>query len=412
MKTKKFLAHCNAVMLLIGYLSMHAVLSVVGIGNTRLASIIYDGLQLLLSVYLIVNSSKGIFAEKGKSVLIVLSLIMLLFTLRMIIDVFWGPFSSIISSIQKLNDILLTVGCVFFPAWAMICTRNEIDIQIVSKSVFWSGLITCIVTIISIRVRGILFEEERMVIGGGLHSLAIAKLGAIEIMASLHMLLNGKRGKIWYMVGLAAGIFLALASGSRGGVAGVAIAIGIYLVASLRKRLLLMLLGIMFVVLFIVNLVPILEWIGHYFPVFSGRMLLSIEESDQGGRDAIRQQCLNLISQYPIFGYGYRLNSDLTGYGPHNGILEVFLCLGIPLGLLFVYVVYIKGFVYSLAMMSDRRFVFPCLITVFSIVSSMSSEALTSGVFVFAIIMASISYYHIFKKTAEHISNKMILFRN
>lgn len=391
-----FLIQCNPILLLVGYVLMHSVLSLMG-QNTRVASVIFDGVLLFMSIYIIAVCSKDFIIEKGKSLLTVLSVLLILYALRMVFDVYAGPFSMEIPHSSMWNDILLTVGGSFFPTWAMISSRKYIKLDAVVKGVFIAGLIACVFAFLNIRINGFSYEEGRLTLGGGLHTLALARLGAIEVIAALHMFLNGGKKRICYVAGILIGGFIALASGSRGGVAGVVVAIGIYMVVGARKRPLLMALGAILVFLFMLDVVQILEWVGNYFPVFSDRMLDSIVESDQGGRELLRQKAVNLIYENPIIGYGYRLSSDSTGYGPHHGILEVLLCLGIPVGALFCYFVYLKGAIYSVAMMSDKRYVFPCLMAVFSFVTSMSSSSLSTNSFDFSMALLGVAYYYNYK---------------
>ncbi len=407
-KVKYYIIQYNAVLFLLGYLLMHAVSFVAFDGASRSASIVYDAFQAILSLYVMGVCYKNIVVEPRRSLLTALAIIMTLYAVRIFIDIFVGPFSTILSSQVMWNDFLQIVGVSFLPTWSIISSRKHIDIEKVSEGVFWVGLIVCVLIVLGFRLRGMVdsFEEERITAGGGLSSLAIAKVGAIEVIAALYMLLNGKKNKIIYIVGLILGGFIMLASGSRGGVAGCVIAIAVYLIWSTRKKTLLMLLGVTAVVLFFVNLVPILMWLSDYFPVLSNRMLAAVIEADQSGRQTLREQALYLISDNSIFGYGYRLNTDVSGYGPHNGLLEVFLCLGLPIGILFSYFIYAKGIWYALLMIEDRRFVFASLMAIFAIVSSMSGSSLSTSSFDFALAFVGIAYYYHFHRTPSHHLHK------
>lgn len=387
----------NAVMFLLGYWLMHSALSVVAGGSSRTASVVFDGVQLALSIYIIVGCHKDFAIEKGKSLLSVFSIALILYALRMVIDIYAGPFSNTLPESQMWNDVLLTVGACFFPTWAMISSRKYIDIQTVSKLIFWVGTVTCLFAIVNIRMQGISYESDRVEASHGLHPLALVKLGSIEVMAAIHMLINCKGHRIWiYALGLILGGFVALASGSRGGVAGFIIAIGVYLVMSAKKKPFLMALGIIAIILFVINIVPILEWLGNYFPIFSHRMLATVMEGDTSEREDYFQRAIQYISENPLSGYGYRVNADATGYQPHNGILELFLCLGIPLGIIFTYYIYVKSVLYSILLMVDKRFVLVCLMCIFSLASSMSGSSLSTNIFDWSIALVGIAYYYHF----------------
>jgi len=403
-----YIIQYNAVLFLLGYLLMHAVSFVAFGGASRTASIAYDAFQSILSLYVICICYRDFFIEPQKPLFSALAIIMILYTVRIYIDIFSGPFSRILSKQVMWNDFLQIVGVSFLPTWSLICSRKYINIEIISNGVFWVGLAVCVLTTLGFHFLGMMdsLEEERMSAGGGLNTLALAKIGAIEIIAALYMLFNYKKNKIIYFVGLAIGFYVMMASGSRGGVAGLVIAIAVYLTWATRKKQFLMLIGVITVVLFFVNLIPILIWLSDYFPIFSNRMLATIIEADQSGRQELREQALKLIFENPIFGYGYRLNADITGFGPHNGILEIFLCLGIPVGIFFTYFVYAKGVWYALLMMADRRFIFASLMAIFSIVSSMSSNSLSTGSFDFALVFIGIAYYYHFRYSPSHSINK------
>lgn len=394
-KTKYILIQLNVVMLLLGYWLMHSTLSFVSGESSRTASIVFDGVQLALSIYIIAACHKDFAIEKCKSLLSVLSITLILYALRMVLDIYIGPFSDTLPKSQMWNDVLLTVGAYFFPIWAIISSRKHIDIQTVTKWIFAVGTITCIFVMMNISMQGISYEEGRVEAGQGLSTLSLAKLGSIEVIAAIHMLMNSKGRRIWvYALGLILGCFVALASGSRGGVVGFVVAFGVYLVMSARQKPFLMAVGITVVILFAINIVQILEWLGGYFPIFSNRMLATIVEGDTSEREDYFQKAIQYIGENPLTGFGYRVNADLTGYQPHNGILEIFLCFGIPLGIIFTYYIYIRSAIYSFVMMNDKRFVFVSLICIFSLASSMSGSSISSNVFDWSIALTGIAYYY------------------
>lgn len=398
-KFKYFYIQFHAAVFLLGYLLMHSMLSAMTGGASHEASIVYNGFILLSSFYVIALCKKDIIIEGRKSLLMSLSIVMILYALRIFFDIYAGPFSRIVPQRDMWDDFLRTVGGTFFPTWAIICSRKYIDIEKISELSFWFGLATCLFTFYILRTHGIgSYEEERVDIGGGLHTLSLVKLGAIEIMAALHVILN-KQKKVLCLFGyfgLLLGVFIALASGSRGGVVGVVIAIFVYIIMQNQKRLFFMLLGAIVVALFVINIVPILTWLSDYFPVFSNRMLETIVDSDTSNRDILWEKTINLISDNSILGYGYRLNADATGYGPHNGLLEVALCLGIPISVIFLCYVYIKGLIYAARMMVDRRFVFISLMCISAIVSSLSGSSLSNNIFNFSLALVGIAYYYHF----------------
>lgn len=413
-KIKYLYIQFHASVFLLGYLLMHTVLSAITGGASHGASIAFNGFMLVSSIYVMAICHGDIIIEHGKNFLNVFSIVMILYSLRMFFDIYSGPFSMIVPLKNMWDDFLRTVGGTFLPTWAIISSRRYIDIEKISTLSFWFGLVTCLFTIYILQTQGITsYEEGRVDLSSGLHSLSLVKLGAIEIIAALHVIINNKKKLIWFVgcLGLILGGFIALISGSRGGVVGVVIAIAVYIIMRNRKRPLLMLVSSIVVMIFIINIVPILTWISDFFPVFGNRMLEAVIDMDTSNRDILWEQAMGFILENPVLGYSYRLNTDLTGYGPHNGILEVALCLGIPIAALFVYYAYIKAFKYATIMMLDHRYIFVSLITVFAIVSSMSSTSLSNGIFDFAISIVGIAYYYSRRNLPKkyHIANVKIL---
>lgn len=400
-KTNYLIIQLHAVMLLVGYYFMHSVVGVVLGGSTRFISIVYDGIQLVLSLYVVFLCHRNIRIERGKSVLSFLLLLMFLYSLRIVYDMAAGPFVGRIPQSWFRNDFLMIVVSTFTAVWAVIVGRKWIDLDIITQLVFWLGLITILCIVYSMRINGLVnsYQDDRLDGGQGLGTLALCKIGAIEAIASLHLILNIKKHKasfLFALLGLVLGVWLMLASGSRGGVAGFVIALGVYFLFSSRRNVILSVVAIIIVTLIVVNIVPILLWVSDYFPIFGQRMLNAVLENDQSSRQELRKAAINLILENPLFGYSYRLNPIETGFLPHNGILDVFLALGIPVGFLFVFFIYIKGMVMSLKMMTNTVFFFPSVFAVFVLVSSMSSSSLANREFDFAITVLAIAYYYFY----------------
>lgn len=402
-KTNIFIIQLHAVMLLLGYYFVHSVVGVMTGGSTRLTSIIYDGVQLAMSLYVLAICRRDLRIEKRCSSLSFLLVLMLLYALRIVYDMFSGPFVGRIPQAWFLNDFLTIAVCTFTAVWAIIVSRKWLDLDKIVRLVFWLGIITIVCVIYTIRVNGVgdSYQNERLDGGQGLGTLALCKIGAIEAIASIHLLLNPKRNKalvLFFLLGLIIGGWLMFASGSRGGVVGFVIALGVYFLFSSRRSILLSLAAILVVLLVIANIVPIILWVSDYFPVFGQRMLNAILENDQSSRQELRNLAIQHILENPLLGFSYRLNPIETGFLPHNGVLDVFLALGVPIGILFVFFVYIKGFIMSVKMMTNRYFFFPTVIAVSAIVSSMSSSSLSNGGFDFAVAFVAIMYYYYYKE--------------
>ena len=404
-KTRYFVIQLNAVMLLLGYWFFHAIVTLVIGESSRVMSIVFDGIQLIMSLYVIAVCHRDFVIEEKGTGLVFFSILLVLYSLRMFIDMIGGPFVGKLPTEVFLNDILLTVVGTFIPVWSFIISRKYIDVDTVVKFIFWVGLI--IILAVRLNAQNIgnidVYEEERMSGGQGLGSLVLVKVGAFVVMAAIHLLLNplSKRKylKIFYVLGLMMGVWIALASGARGGVVGLVIAVGTYFVFSSRHTVFLIVIAVIAVILVIVNIVPILTWLSDFFPVFGRRMLATVIENDQSDRQELRRQAIEITLNHPFFGYSYRMLPTPTGFRTHNGILEVSIALGIPVTILFIYFVYIKGVFLSLKNMINKSLIFPTTAAIFALSSSMSSSSISNGAFDFSVCFLFIACYYYLKQS-------------
>ena len=404
-KTRYFVIQLNAVMLLLGYWFFHAIVTLVIGESSRVMSIVFDGIQLIMSLYVIAVCHRDFVIEEKGTGLVFFSILLVLYSLRMFIDMIGGPFVGKLPTEVFLNDILLTVVGTFIPVWSFIISRKYIDVDTVVKFIFWVGLI--IILAVRLNAQNIgnidVYEEERMSGGQGLGSLVLVKVGAFVVMAAIHLLLNplSKRKylKIFYVLGLMMGVWIALASGARGGVVGLVIAVGTYFVFLSRHTVFLIVIAVIAVILVIVNIVPILTWLSDFFPVFGRRMLATVIENDQSDRQELRRQAIEITLNHPFFGYSYRMLPTPTGFRTHNGILEVSIALGIPVTILFIYFVYIKGVFLSLKNMINKSLIFPTTAAIFALSSSMSSSSISNGAFDFSVCFLFIACYYYLKQS-------------
>lgn len=403
-KNKLFVIQLHAVMSLLGYWLFHAIVILAMGSSSTVFSIVYDAIQLFLAIYVMRICSRDIVVENDCAQLRFFSILLVLYTVRMIYDTAFGPFIGQVSTSMFLFDIIITVGGTFVSVWAIITSRKYIDIDKIVRLVFWFGLATTVAVLLNTNAiwGSDVYEEERVIAGNGLTSQALARLGSIVVMASVHLLFNNEKRRVMkaiYAAGLILSLWLALASGARAAVAALLIALGIYYVFSSRRNPLLIATALVAVVFIVINIVPILIWISDYFPVFGQRMLLTILEDDQSGRQEIRRLAWDVTINHPIFGYSYRLYGSESGYRAHNGILEVSIALGLPITILYVYYVYVRGMMIAVKNMVNRQLLFPTTMGVFALVASMAGSSISNAVFDFAFCILVIScYYNNFKK--------------
>ena len=389
-----YLCNIHAAMSIMGYWLLLSVLGLVLNQTSSVMSVVYEMLQLALAIFVILSCWSYIL-EKGKSFLMFFMFFMAIYTIRMLFDMIGGPFSLILPRSVFLKDFSLSFFGVFVSLYAIIWSRRYIDIELQVRLIFWMAFVSLVVIMLTLRSKGMLdsYEEDRVDVGRGVGSLAYVKIGAIEVLCALHLLLNSKKKSLLYVVGLVLGLWATFVAGSRGGLVALVIALGFWWIMSSRRNPLYTIVPVSVLILALMNIVPILNFLSRYFPVIGERLLYSYLENDQSGRDALRLQAIKLIGENPIFGYSYRLNSDLTGYGSHNGILDVLLAVGIPFGGMFLYFIYIKGLIMSAKLMRYREMFFPSVMLIFVLVASMSGSILDkcSG---YAICIFGIVYYY------------------
>lgn len=406
---KIFVIQLHAVASLLGYWFIHSMVILALGSSSTIISIVYDAIQMFLAIYVLNICRRDIVVESECTQLKFFSLLLVLYTLRMFYDMAFGPFVGQVSTSSFLFDIILTVGGKFLSVWAIIASRKYIDIDKIVRLVFGIGFATVVAVLLKNDAIGGsgTYEDERMTGGQGLTSQHLARLGSIVVMASLHLLFNKEKRRVmktFYIVGLITSGFLALASGARGAVAGLIVALGVYYVFSTRRSPWLVAMAILSVTMVVINIVPILTWISEYFPVFGRRMLLTILEDDQSGRQEIRNQAWEVTINNPFIGYSYRLLGSEQGFRAHNGILEVSIALGIPITLIYVYFVYVKGMLIAVKNMTNRQLLFPTTMGVFALVASMASSSISNAVFDFAFCILVIACCY--NNNLQKISNK------
>lgn len=398
-KTQYAIIQFHAAVSILGYWCIHSILGIVSSSVNSTTSILYDGFQLMLSLYVIFICRNNMQIGRHCSTLLFYMFLLFLYLIRVFIDMVDGPFSLILPTSIFMNDMFRFIGT-FTAAWAMIASWKYLNLQKIANYVFWIGFVTIICVRAKLVSMGLIdaYLEERMDAGRGLGTLALVKLSAAEVCASIHLLVSryktGIPHKILYILGIIIGLWLNLASGSRGGVVGLVLALGFYWIFSSRRHIFLNVLSLTSIVLIIVYVVPILEWLSHFFPIMSNRMLLTLLENDQSGRELIRQQAWTLILEHPILGYSYRLLPTPTGYGAHNGILNITLALGIPIGFLFIYFVYLKVIIMSIRLTGNNSNLFAVTMAIFALVISISGSGVADSCFNFSIILLAATYYN------------------
>lgn len=390
----------HAAISLVGYWFIQAIFQLLAGTVSSIISITYDAFQLCIALYVMTVCSNDFIVESQRSILKAYSIFMMLYSIRIVYDMLFGPFIGIVSELEMFMNFVMTVLHTFVSVWAMIVSRKYLDIDAIVKLVYRIGIVTVIMVILAIKFRGFgnSFMDERFEGMGGLHSLSLAKLGTIVVLASFHEMINclerNKLKIIIYIVAIILAGWLTLISGARGALVGLVFSMAAYWLFSSKSSPIMTFVAIITVILFIVNIVSILEWLSNYFPIIGKRMLASVLENDQSNREILREKAYAIIFDNPLIGYSYRLNSDSTGYTCHNGILDIALALGIPVCAWFIYICYIKTIAVIRALMRNKYYFFAATLLIANLVSAMAGSAIDNNSFGFAIVLSASIYYY------------------
>lgn len=386
----------HVVLVLFGYWFVSGVANIILGETSQSISIGYRVFQFAVSLYVVFLCRKDIVNIQPNSLPIVCVFALIFFSIRVLLDSIGGVFVSVVPKSWFMKDILYTVVGIFFSAFALFASRKYIDIDRIVTLAFWVGLATIICVLLNLNNLDINIEEERADAGRGLGTLALVKIGAIETLLSLHLIFgNSSKKKLFiYLIGLCLGIVTCLVSGSRGGLVAMILALGMYALVRYRKNIKIFTLCIFVILIIALNIIPILEFIGNYFPIISQRLIATIVENDQSGRAEIRDLAMQKIIDNPILGYSYRLFPSESGYGPHNGILEIFLYTGIPTGILLSSFFYIKSIFLTMRLIDAKKYFFPVCLLIFTLISSISGSLINSIIFWVAVALVCSSYYN------------------
>lgn len=382
-----------AAVALMGYWCTNSIATFAFGDTPSIVSIAYWAVLLAMSI-IVMRICRRDIQIRDNRFLMCYTVIMFAYVIRMFIDMVFGPFVGEVPNTMFLTDILV-VGCgVFVTTFALMSCRHYLDINNICKLIYWIGFIIILIIphITELDVDNMQDAEERMDAGRGMGSLAIVKVGVIEIIVAIHLILNNKR-KYLYIPGLLFAIWTTLAAGSRGGLIALIVALFYYLIINSRKNIFKLLLVVVCLCAVIVYIIPILEWISEYFPVIGYRMLETVVENDQSGREVLREKAYELIYNNPVLGYSYRLVPMPTGYRCHNGILDIFLAFGIPIGLLVLYVAYFKSIIMATSLMDKKEYFMPVVMTIWVLVASMSGSGITDATFCFTMCLLGTIYY-------------------
>ena len=393
--SRYYIIQWQAILIVVGFAAYTTLFyGDVSKGNSSGLSLIYRAFHMLLTLYVLLVCKKGYHFGKNRVELKMYIFFMVCYSLRMLLDVFL--FIDNVPSQYLYFELVFTIGAVFLPITAVIISRKELDSDYIAKSIFWLSLLTIILGIRGIMTHGVDVTEGRVELNSAQGSLSLVISGCILSLSSFYVYYNsiGLLFKFSAVLGFILGLVAALISGSRGGIVAYVVSMSCYLVLRAEKfKIWLILVGCA-LLWCILNIVKVLESLSNYFPVFAERMLYAIETGDESGRDKLREDAINMILDYPILGYSYRINDDLSGAHAHNGILQVAVALGLPLCVVFFYFYYFRTLRISFKIVKSKSLAWWGIMAIYVIVTSLFGSALDLAYFGFFVMMVWIVYYN------------------
>ncbi len=397
MKLDKYnVIQLHVVLVLFGYYFVSSVLNLIIGDIDQTISIGYRLFQFLVSVYVLFLCRKNILEIKGHSLFVICLIAILFFSCRIVFDICFGPFSNLPKALLFRDFFFYVIG-VYFSSFVVFLSCKYINIEKVVLISFWMLFIAIICIILNISNIEIDLNEERLDAGRGLSTLNIIRIGVFEVLLSIHLLLNRNFNiikRIIFIIGLCLGIYTIMISGSRGGLVSLVFSLFIYFLIRNRRNIFKIILILISLIVVLLNIIPILEWIGTYFPVISQRMLLTIVEGDQSDREILREFAMQKIIENPLLGYSYRLFPTEYVWSSHNGILDVLQISGIPIGIFFLYFFYIKTTLLCIKVANNNNFFFPILLLLYSLIYSLSGGLIYSSVFWVSVALLYSYYYN------------------
>lgn len=228
--------------------------------------------------------------------------------------------------------------------FATLKSYNYINLQ---KSLYWIWISLSFVLLSSLFANQLLFAETELIdrqnANVAINTISYGHLGVMGIYLSLFLLMK-ENSKFLFKVLLVFMIVIALYSvlraGSRGPFVGLIIVLLFWVFAKGKNFFLGVFIILFLFALLIVFMEGILNMIGEVAPLMENRLRYTLE-GDNGGRDGLYEMALNAFYQKPILGKQFAIPDP--GGSPtyaHNIILDSIMALGIPGGIMMLYILY------------------------------------------------------------------------
>ncbi|MBN3894909.1 MAG: O-antigen ligase family protein [Nostoc sp. NOS(2021)] len=333
--------------------------------TSRLTTIPYRAIVISLSILVLLfikkktNASNNTKTNKQKkvSLSLLVFIFIIFYTFRIIYDLGY-------------NDLLVKESSEYLLNWFGIClipgiTFLFLDLKSSKKYLYLSWMFLTLASILALPLiaQGQVsktFTEQGRLGGEAFNPISLGHQGGSLLLISLYVLLNRESSKnritkILYIFSLVTGLILLFFAASKGPIIAIIVCVCLLLVSLQRQ-------GVnIFKISGIIVIVAIFANIAFSFSIDSGSGLLERFSSLLNGDDfddsrfvqrpELYQKASELITEYPIFGYGLEIPN--LGY-PHNLILEAFLATGLLGGSLFV-IIYIYAAIKAIGIIMAKN---------------------------------------------------------
>ncbi|WP_312903111.1 O-antigen ligase family protein [Chryseobacterium taichungense] len=307
-------------------------------------------ISFALSLIIILTSLDRI--PKSKKVSIPLLIFLILYSLRMMYDLFINRIYT--NTFPNPTSYLIYLyGLCLLPALAIFCMR-QVNYDWVLK---WSYTLLAIIILLSLAnnlIFGNIIADEdvgetslRAGANKTIGALAFGHLGVSFSILSFYRYMYQKKSKL-FLSGIALGIIVIFMSGSRSPL--ISLFISVYILIAVRKGF--------FKIAFITGLVvlPLVAFWDNIINFFSTvdnkliyRLVDAIKNKKYSGRDILYEQVIKQINNSPFFGDAFLVTEGkMKGFYPHNIILESLMVTGV-FGTIFLFIwiynIFKKGFI-------------------------------------------------------------------
>lgn len=300
----------------------------------------------------------------------------------LIIRIFYDTNFRIDVYINDTRQLWLYIFGIILPAmYSVMISYRDIDLNRAFKWLYVGTVLTLVLSLFN-NTSLLMNNAEITVRTEGnlaLDTISFGHLGTMSLILSLFILNRGGTKlitKILVITVMLLSILIMLRAGSRSPVLALAVVLLFWMFARGKNIVLGAFIVTACIAILIINIEPVLTFIGNISPVMETRLRMAFFEGNTGGRDFVYKEAFNIFLNNPILGDQFAIFDKFGGFMySHNIILDALMGLGLLGGLVMIYILWVaikKS--YFLIKMKDSHF-WMSLILIQQIVLSMLSGA-------------------------------------